>query len=296
MTDVHLRFNGYRVDLRASSSSFPAANPSLDAEERLPNGMYQVIAERDGASLAPFEAALDQCHAAPLQTRTQPHQWRIRSMYSNMCHAPGDAYLYDHRTTPVTGIRVDPMLFFHLESAMGDARMLPQITLEVAYAAPWMATVVRELGIKEKPGTAANARILEYFKASKFWGKDDTGVKNAWCGSFAAWVMSEHGYTPPKNAFRAKAWKNFGKKIDAPVYGAIGIKSRVGGGHVSFVFGQSSDGKHLFMLGGNQDDTVKISKYNVDVWTDFVVPADYDSSADSLPVYEGPQSAAGSEG
>jgi uncharacterized protein (TIGR02594 family) len=162
--------------------------------------------------------------------------------------------------------------------------------------APWMKTALGEIGVAEKAGMhKANPRILEYFKASKFWGKDDTGAKNAWCGSFVAWVMKKNNIKPVAKAFRAKEWKKFGTKIDKPVYGAIGIKSRKGGGHVAFIVGKSEDGKKYFMLGGNQDDKVQISKYPKKVWDTFVFPPNHDATKGELPVHKGKTSKAGKE-
>ena len=160
----------------------------------------------------------------------------------------------------------------------------------------WMTTAIGEIGVAEYAGMHnANPQILEYFKAGKYWGTDDTSAKNAWCGCFAAWVMKENGIDPVAKAFRAKEWKNFGKTINPPVYGALGIKSRRGGGHVSFVMGQNKAGNKLFMLGGNQDDQVKISEYDKDVWDTFVIPTDYDETGGTLPVYTNSADAAGQE-
>jgi len=149
---------------------------------------------------------------------------------------------------------------------------------------PWMITANREIGQAEVAGKKANPKILEYFKASKYWGTDDSGASNAWCASFVAWVMKQSGFTPVAKAYRAKEWAKFGQKINAPVYGAIGVKSRRGGGHVAFVLGQSSDGKYLFMLGGNQEDMVQVKRYPLNVWSTFVFPRGYTSTM-TLPVY-----------
>ncbi len=159
----------------------------------------------------------------------------------------------------------------------------------------WMTTAFEEVGQAEIAGSKANPKILEYFKAARFWGTDDSGGQNAWCASFVAWVMKENGYVAVENAFRAKAWSNFGKKIDSPIYGAIGIKSRRGGGHVAFVVGQSSDGQHLFMLGGNQGDMVNVKKYPLSVWDSFVVPDDFNPEGIGLPIYNKPAEDAGRE-
>jgi len=160
---------------------------------------------------------------------------------------------------------------------------------------PWMVTALKEVGQSEVAGKKANPRILEYFKASNFWGTDDSGGRNAWCASFVAWVMKENGHAAVENAFRAKAWSSFGKKLSDPVYGAIGIKTRRGGGHVAFVVGQSSDGKHLFMLGGNQSDMVSVKKYPLSVWSTFVVPTTFNADDINLPVYSKPATTAGRE-
>jgi uncharacterized protein (TIGR02594 family) len=155
------------------------------------------------------------------------------------------------------------------------------------WLAPWIDTAQREIGQKEVSGAKkANPRILEYFKASKFWGKDDTGGANAWCGSFIAWVMQQNGFNPPKDSFRAKEWLNFGQRLTKPAYGAIGVKTRAGGGHVAFIVGQSEDGSHYYMLGGNQGNSVKVSKYLASAWSGFVFPPASQPS-DTLPIYDG---------
>ena len=173
------------------------------------------------------------------------------------------------------------------------AHSIPSL-LNKELGALWIDTAQGEINQREIPGAKANPRILEYFKASKYWGEDDTGAKNAWCGSFAAWVMTKHGFTPPKNSFRATAWLDFGQRLDKPVYGALGIKTRKGGGHVSFVVGQSEDGTHYYMLGGNQGDAVNVTKYAASVWSGFVFPLGAVSSV-ALPIYDGNAAPAGSE-
>lgn len=161
--------------------------------------------------------------------------------------------------------------------------------------APWVATAERELGQKEVAGLkAANPRIMDYHRAARFGAKDDSESDNAWCGSFVAWVMSQHGYTPPKYAYRAKAWAGFGATVKKPVYGAICVKSRSGGGHVAFIVGQSRDEKYYYMLGGNQDDAVSITRYRASIWETFVFPPGA-VPGNTLPVYLGTALEAGSE-
>jgi uncharacterized protein (TIGR02594 family) len=167
-------------------------------------------------------------------------------------------------------------------------------TLNKELGALWIDTAQGEIGQREVPGSKANPRILEYFKASKFWGEDDSGGKNAWCGSFTTWVLSKHGFIPPKNSFRAKTWLGFGQRLSTPVYGAIGVKERKGGGHVSFIVGQSEDGTHYYMLGGNQSNAVNVTKYKASAWSGFVFPPGAVTGV-AVPIYDGAAEHAGSE-
>ena len=86
----------------------------------------------------------------------------------------------------------------------------------------------------------------------------------------------------------------FWKQLDRPIYGAAAVidwgendlaeangKNVGGDGHITFVVGESSDGKHYYCLGGNQGGvkgarTVKISKYEKSVIDWFVVPPSYE--------------------
>jgi hypothetical protein len=63
---------------------------------------------------------------------------------------------------------------------------------------------------------------------------------------------------------------------------------------VAFAVGQSRDGKHYFMLGGNQGNEVNISRYPASVWDAFTFPSG-SAQGKSLPVFQGTSSEAGSE-
>ena len=166
-----------------------------------------------------------------------------------------------------------------------------------------MISAKSQLGVKEIIGSESNPKIIEYYKAAnyrprgvnKFNEMDDSKSTNAWCACFVAWTMKQHNYTLPKGPAAAKSWKLFGKKIDLPVYGAIAVKSRTGGGHVAFVLGKSSDGNYYYVLGGNQGDEVNVRKYHKSVWTTFVVPEDFDETQQTLPIYKSTAKGAGKE-
>lgn len=96
---------------------------------------------------------------------------------------------------------------------------------------------------------------------------------------FVAYCLKKGGKPILKPAVvgRALAWLDYGTKISKPAYGCLAIKSRSGGGHVGFVVGKTVGG-HLLVLGGSQDNQVKISPYNPSVfeyrWPG-VAPADH---------------------
>lgn len=283
-----LTFNGYRLDvtsgLRFSANVTGSRGPLFVNE-----GNYVIRLAEPGPKLFLLGKP-----KPSNQTPTKRNKLPIESSHFAVKPFLKPAFLYDFDAENAFGIKVDAS-FFSSPQVTEAVRKGTQLTLAVKYAAPWMQVAEAEISQKEVTGAKANPRIHEYFKSSKFWGKDDSGGDNAWCASFVSWVMTEKGYTPPNAAFRAKTWADFGKKLSQPVYGAIGVKSRKGGGHVAFVVGKSSDSKHLFMLGGNQGDEVNISRYSRDVWDTFVVPSGYDASNDSLPVYSKAAAQAGSE-
>ena len=157
---------------------------------------------------------------------------------------------------------------------------------------PHYITIARnELGVKEIAGKRHNKRVLKYHATSSGKYKDE---KVPWCGSFINWVMKEAGYKETvKVPERAKEWKRFGKSVSEPTLGSIAVKSRNGGGHVTFMIGESKGGKYLYCLGGNQDDAGTIKRYKKSVFTDFRIPNNYDPV--SLAVYAGNATNAGKE-
>jgi uncharacterized protein (TIGR02594 family) len=60
-------------------------------------------------------------------------------------------------------------------------------------------------------------------------------------------------------------------KLPGPAVGAIAVKSRNGGGHVTNVAGRTRGGA-LACCGGNQNDEVNVSPYREDVFIGFYWP------------------------
>ena len=136
----------------------------------------------------------------------------------------------------------------------------------------WMSKALEYKGVTEIQGSENNTTVMKFHKASKWWGGGDSGESNSWCGSYVTYVIKNSQILDrvPGYAFRAKSWKKFGKKISNPVFGAIAIKDRNGGGHVGFVY--DVKGKYTYLLSGNDGNKVRIRKTLTSEYTDFRLP------------------------
>lgn len=169
---------------------------------------------------------------------------------------------------------------------------------------PWMPTALAEEKRDVREDTAGHhPDILKYHAATKY---KSTSERVAWCGSFVAWVLKQTGYKPTTVPERALTWGRTashdegwwpdGESIGRPIYGAIAVKGRSGGGHVTFVLGKDpKDATILYCLGGNQSDRLMVSKYKVGDFHSFMVPKGYQHSCCVLPDYLGTAAAAGKE-
>ena len=136
-----------------------------------------------------------------------------------------------------------------------------------ATSAPWMKVASMELGVHENPAPGQHTqRILEYHGTTSLHAGTD---EMPWCSSFVNWVMKKAGHPGTNNAL-AKSWLSWGKTLATPRYGAITIIKRKGahqdaatgsatGYHVAFCV--QATATHVELLGGNQSDSVRISRY-----------------------------------
>ena len=129
----------------------------------------------------------------------------------------------------------------------------------------WMNEAYKHVGQKEVPGKASNPWIVSLWHSLKgsavfsWLGSDDSSAP--WCGAFVGHCIASAGIPIPKHWYRAKAWLDWGVRLDAPTLGSVVIFERKGGGHVGFVVGMDSLG-HLMVLGGNQGDAVSIRPFD----------------------------------
>ena len=145
----------------------------------------------------------------------------------------------------------------------------------------WLKVGKTHVGLKEVPGAGNNPIIVNWLISLKAWWKEDL---TPWCGTFCGILFKSTNHAIPKAWYRAKAWLDWGTKLDRPALGCVVIYSRVGGGHVGIVAGRDTKGR-LLVLGGNQSDAVSIAPFGLDR-----IPDGYRWPADSWeqPNYELP--------
>jgi uncharacterized protein (TIGR02594 family) len=128
------------------------------------------------------------------------------------------------------------------------------------------AEAKRYLGTRETPGPQSTALIRQWITEAADWlSKDDS--ETAWCGCFRGAIGIATGTGVPKGHYRAAAWASWGKAV--PVHtpsqwqqGDTIIMSRPGGNHVAVL--DRVVGKTAFLLGGNQSDSVNVTRFAID--------------------------------
>lgn len=123
----------------------------------------------------------------------------------------------------------------------------------------WMTIATGEIGVKEYVGKFNNnPRIIEYHKTTSLAASED---EVSWCAAFVGWCLLKAGYTSTRNAL-ARSYLKWGVPLSAPRFGCVVVFRRGNNptyGHVAFV--QKFDANYVWCLGGNQSDSVKISRF-----------------------------------
>ncbi len=112
------------------------------------------------------------------------------------------------------------------------------------------------IGLKELTGSNDHPLILSA------WVKLNAGwlYKEAWCGLGVGYCLDAFGYAIPKAFYRAKAWLDWGERLDEPCLGCVVIFDRKGGGHVGFPIAKDHAGR-LRVLGANQKNQVSVEPF-----------------------------------
>lgn len=123
----------------------------------------------------------------------------------------------------------------------------------------WFVYALGEVGETELAGHATNPRIAEYLRSTSAPSTDD---ETPWCSAFCNWCVVKAG-TPGTGSAAARSWLGWGQRTAAPTYGSIVVLWRDDPksehGHVAMFV--RKDLAHVWLLGGNQGNTVSIASY-----------------------------------
>jgi len=134
---------------------------------------------------------------------------------------------------------------------------------------PWLAIAQAEIGVKEFPGDADNPRIVEYLRSTNLGAPSSSQDETSWCSGFVNWCIERAGYEGTDSAW-ARSWLKWGKDAgEDPPIGAIVVLQRPPdptSGHVGFLVEKPSlavpvEQRAIGVLGGNQSDSVRVSRY-----------------------------------
>lgn len=131
----------------------------------------------------------------------------------------------------------------------------PPVTIAPSHAPkpPWIVVAEKYLGLHEGPGAEDNPAVVKFYADAGHPEVKHDAVP--WCAAFVGGVLHE-SHLPITGSLLARSYENYGIRLDRPVYGCIGVKTRKGGGHVTFIVGETPG--HYLCLGGNQGDRVCI--------------------------------------
>ncbi len=133
----------------------------------------------------------------------------------------------------------------------------------------WVKTARELLNTHEAPGSADNETILSWANAiasaypeMRGYTKQYTHDSIAWCGWFQGYIFAVNGIRPPydpdedtSSFMWANAWQRWGTGVSTPQVGDVLCLNR----HVTCYVG--TEGNYYLGLGGNQSDSVNITKY-----------------------------------
>lgn len=126
---------------------------------------------------------------------------------------------------------------------------------------PWLIVARGERGTEEISGPEHNPKILEYHSTLK---EPFTTDEISWCSSIMNWCFIQVGIKGTDSAL-ARSWLRWGIPLDKPRPGAVMIYERGDEpwmGHVNLYTGE--DSRYYFGIGGNQGNTVNITRYPKD--------------------------------
>ena len=146
-----------------------------------------------------------------------------------------------------------------------DQDIVEDDEFDIPVTIPWIDTAYRLIGTQEKPGMGSNEAILGWAEDLEITSYNDDDIP--WCGLFMAHCMGSQlpEEVLPNNPLGARNWKKFGYEV-SPRFGAVMVfwRGSPGGwkGHVGFYWAEDDKAYHI--LGGNQSNSVSVTRISKD--------------------------------
>lgn len=138
---------------------------------------------------------------------------------------------------------------------------MPPAPEQIEVARPlWLQESIAHIGMREVPGAGNNRELVANIQTV---APDYQSDATPWCAGWVSYCLVKAGLKASRQPLWALSYADgWGIKLLGPAVGAIAVKTRNGGGHVTFVAGKNRNGL-LACCGGNQNDMVNVSEYSV---------------------------------
>lgn len=124
----------------------------------------------------------------------------------------------------------------------------------------WLTLARTDIGTLEKKGKGSNPKVLDYYKDAGHPEVKDDEV--SWCAAFVGAIL-KRSQIKPSGSLLARSYQDWGVPLKLPALGCIAVKRRQGGeawqGHVGFCV--AANPSYVWLLGGNQSDSVSIAAF-----------------------------------
>lgn len=136
----------------------------------------------------------------------------------------------------------------------------------------WLSISLAHVGLHEGPGSQDNAELIADIRTV---APDYQHDATPWCAGWVSFCLAKAGEKPSSLPLWALSYSDVKNqpvvKLLGPALGAIAVKTRNGGGHVTFVAGRTAGGA-LACCGGNQNDQVSVAPYAPSAFVGFFWP------------------------
>lgn len=164
---------------------------------------------------------------------------------------------------------------------------------------PWLEWARREIGVAEIVGERHNPRVVEYWLLGRVQLRV-TDDETPWCAAIACAAIERSGFRSPRRA-NARSFLPPNPAVTAletPKLGAVVVLSSTRGpasGHVGFL--EAASATTVWLLGGNQNNSVNVAPFPRDRVLAFVKPSGWAHDLPDAPAFfSGPRPRTVSDG